>query len=164
MNYEIFHRSRYPADRPAAQASRIGDRWEGDEVERFFRGRLAKDVNYQTLTNEYQKDWSIAPCLLNDEAYVFFLPAFMKIALEDYEHGETPALTVTVISDFLEMARGELDNRLLSILRTFNADQLAFIANYLSEVNDRYYHVLGRDNDAASALQLFWHQFRKPTI
>lgn len=163
MNFEIFQRGRYPQDRPAAQQSRIGDGWEGDEAERFFRGRHVEEVNYQTLTQEYRKDWSIAPCLLNDEAYVFFLPAFMKIAIEDYERGETPTLTVTVISDFLEMARGELDYRLLPILRTFTADQLTFIADYLEEVNDRYYHALGHENDAACALQLFWHQFKKPT-
>lgn len=162
MNYEIFARDRYPSDRPAAQASRIGDQWEGDEAERFFRGRLAKDVNYETLAHEYLLDWSIAPCLLNDEAYVFFLPAFMKVALEDYERGETPRLTVTVVSDFQEMANGELDHRLLPILRTFSAGQLSFVADYLQEVHDRYYHALGDDNDAASALRLFWHQFKLP--
>ncbi|QHE87240.1 DUF6714 family protein [Hydrogenophaga sp. BPS33] len=164
MNFEIFHRGRYPQDKPAAQESRIGDSWEGDEAERFFRGRHSKDVNYQSLSEEYRKDWSIAPCLLNEDAYLFFLPAFMKIALEDYEQGETPTLTVTVISDFLEMARGELDSRLLPILRTFTSAQLSFIATYLQEVNDRYYHALGSDNDAAMALNLFWHQFKNPFV
>ncbi len=93
---------------------------------------------------------------------MFFLPAFMKVALEDYERGETPTLTVTVVSDFLEMANGELDNRLLPILRTFSAEQLSFVADYLQEVHDRYYHVLGDDNDAARALRLFWHRFKNP--
>ncbi|MBL0944153.1 MAG: hypothetical protein IBJ04_07500 [Hydrogenophaga sp.] len=159
MNFDIFERGRYPSDRSAAQASRIGDRWEGDEAERFFRGRCAKEVTYETLTREYRHDWSIAPCLLNEEAYLFFLPAFMKVALEDYNRGETPTLTVTVVSDFLEMARGELDHRLLPILRTFTAEQLRFVADYLQEVHDRHYRLLGAENDAACALRLFWGQF-----
>lgn len=163
MNYDMFERGRYPQDRPAVQASRIGDHWEGDEAERFFRGRLAKEVNYQSLTEEYRKDWSIAPCLLNDEAYVFFLPAFMRVALEDYERGETPTLTITVVSDFLDMAQGKLDHRLLPILREFSAEQLSFVAEYLQEVHDRYYHTIGTENDAVRALRLFWLQFKKST-
>lgn len=163
MQYAVFQRGRYPSNRPAAQSSRIGDGWEGDEAERFFRGRSADEVTYETLVDEYRKDWSITPCLLNDEAYVFFLPAFMRVALEDYERGETPTLTVAVVSDFLEMAKGELDSRLLSVLRAFSQEQLGFVADYLQEVHDRHYHVFGDENDAACALRLFWHQFKLPS-
>jgi hypothetical protein len=71
-------------------------------------------------------------------------------------------LTVTVVSDFLEMARGELDDRLLPILRTFTPEQLGFIADYLQEMHDRHYKRMGDENDAACALRLFWGQFKNP--
>lgn len=159
MNLEVFDRGVFDADRPAAAESIVGDGWVGDETERFFRGRAFIDVNYETLSKDYRSVWWAAHNFLNEDAYLFFLPAFLKIALVDFDKDGASQLADALAYGFLRMAEGEHDDRLIPLLQNYTRTQLAEIAQFLWELSETRYQPAGDIDDAKPALEKFWKQY-----
>jgi hypothetical protein len=159
VNLEVFDRGVFAADRPAASKSIIGDGWVGDETERFFRGRALREVTYESLSQDYRSVWWAAHNFLNDEAYLFFLPAFLKVALYDFDKDGAAQLADALANGFLRMAQGEHDDRLMPILQNYAKPQLASIAQFLVELSRDRYKPAGDMDDAEPALKLFWDQY-----
>ncbi|MDZ4100212.1 MAG: hypothetical protein U1E12_00895 [Hydrogenophaga sp.] len=160
MNIDIFPSGAFPKERHAAFKDHIGDGWVGDETERFFRGRDLADVTCETLSHEYKEVWWAAHNYLNEEAYLFFLPAFLKIALKDYLVNEGARVLADALAHgFFRMAKGEQDHRLLPILRGYSREQLGEIAQFLRELSRDRYKPVNDCDDAEPALELFWKQY-----
>jgi hypothetical protein len=156
MRLDVFPSSIFPAEKHAAPEQHIGDGWVGDETERFFRGRRLTDVTCQSLTNEYRQIWWAAHNYLNEDAYLFFLPAFMKVALEDFPENEGARMLADALAHgFLRMAQGEHDDRLLPLLRAYSKVQLGQIAQFLLELSRDRYKPANDIDDAAPALEKF---------
>jgi hypothetical protein len=160
VTFDLFPQETYPADQQAAPQSLIGDGWVGDETERFFRGRRRWDVTLETLSQEYKSDWTAAHNFLNEEAYLFFLPAFLQVALTGYERDDGAKLLADALAhSLLRMARGEQDHRLLPLLKHYSREQLGVIAQFLLELSRDHYKATGDMDDAEPALELFWRKY-----
>jgi len=160
MKIDVFPHGSFPLERHTAPSSIIGDGWVGDETERFFRGRQLAEVTCKTLSNEYRSVWWSAHNFLNDEAYLFFLPAFLKIALDDFKENEGARMLADALAhSFLRMAKGEQDHRLLPILQTYSREQLGEVAQFLLELSHDRYKPANDLDDAEPALELFWKQY-----
>ena len=160
MNLDVFNQAEvFNGTRHAAPASIIGDKWVGDETERFFRGRALRDVTYETLSHEYKGVWWSAHNFLNDEAYLFFLPAFLRVALFDFEKEGAAQLADALAYSFLRMARGEHDDRLKPLLDNYTIPQLSVIAAFLRDLSRDRYRPTGDVDDAEPALRLFWDRY-----
>lgn len=160
MNLAVFDcESVFGAARHAAPLNLIGDKWVGDETERFFRGRALRDVNYQTLSSSYRGVWWAAHNYLNEEAYLFFLPAFLRVALYDFEKEGAAQLADALANGFLRMAQGQHDDRLRPLLAAYSDPQLRAIAEFLLELSRDRYQPAGDMDDAEPALSLFWRRY-----
>ena len=96
----------------------------------------------------------MSACLafMTDEAFAFFLPAFMRIALDEYE--ESDSIPDAVIHRLREMALGRDDARRNAILERYTAAQLRAIAAFLREMSERYWHKY--PEDAADQAFTYW--------
>ena len=160
MRFEIFPSGVFPEKLHSAFPQHIGDGWVGDETERFFRGRNISDVTCETLSREYDGVWWAAHNFLNDEAYLFFLPAFMKIALESFSESEGARMLADELAhSFLRMASGEQDHRLHPLLQGYTREQLSQVAQFLVELSRDHYKPTNDIDDAEPALELFWKQY-----
>jgi hypothetical protein len=159
MNLEVFDQGVFSATRAAASKSIVGDGWVGDETERFFRGRAVRDVTHETLSQDYRSVWWAAHNFLNNEAYLFFLPAFLRVALYDFEKEGSAQLADALANGFLRMAQGEHDDRLMPILQNYTKPQLAAIAEFLLELSRDRYKPAGDMDDAEPALRQFWDRY-----
>lgn len=159
MSLEVFDQSVFSAKQHAAPASIIGDGWVGDETERFFRGRSARDVTYESLSKDYRSVWWAAHNFLNEEAYLLFLPAFLRVALYDFEKAGAAQLADALANGFLRMAQGQHDDRLMPLLQNYTKLQLAAIAEFLLELSRDRYKPAGDLDDAEPALKLFWDRY-----
>jgi hypothetical protein len=161
VDLTIFDRGPYPADRPVVPAGREGDRWEYDEVVRFFTGKRIADVTYEALVGDYRKDWTAAHHLMSDQAFAFFLPALMRLSQDHYSDTSHNA---SVLADnltfmFRRMAEGDMDHRLVPLLKSYSKQQLGAIAKFLREMSDEHYQGMGDLDDAAQALRLLWGRY-----
>jgi hypothetical protein len=68
-------------DRIALSDPRHAD-YEGHRVAAFFRGRDWRAVTGRALRSEYEGDPTAALRFLRDEGFLYYLPAFLTIALD----------------------------------------------------------------------------------
>lgn len=160
MISDVFPDGKFPSNKRAADPLLIGDGWVGDETERFFKGRSLSEVNLTSLTCDYKEVWWSAQNFLDTEAYLFFLPAFMRIALDDFPASEGARMLADALSNqFLRMARGELDHRLVPLLENYSRPQIGAIAEFLLKLSRDRYEPVGDIDDAGEALRLYWARY-----
>lgn len=159
MNLETLSGRQYFCKRHAAAASVIGDGWVGDATDQFFCGRSVQQVTFETISTEYDGVWWAAHNFLSDEAYLFFLPALLAIALDDYEKPGADRLADALSFAFLRMAQGNHDDRLLPLLSNYSKVQLGVLSQFLMELSTNRYQPNGDPDHAKVAYDLFWHQY-----
>lgn len=148
MDINIFWTEKYPDQKPIG----LGNSSEAKAVERFFRGKRLQDVSLSSLRKEYHHDPSAALVFMTEDAFAFFLPAFMRIALEDYESAD--AIPEAVINRFLEMAEGRDMERRQAIIRRYSPEQIKAIADFLKNMSERYWH--NYPEDTAKRATRYW--------
>jgi hypothetical protein len=164
MNFDKLIRLGVFSGEHAAAVSVVGDGWVGDATDQFFCGRSAQQVTFATISTEYDGVWWAAHNYLSDEAYLFFLPALLAIALDDYERPGADMLADALSFGFLRMAQGDHDDRLLPLLSNYSKAQLGVISEFLKELSSSRYAPQGGMDDAKSAYDLFWHQYATTNI
>mgnify|MGYP006192907139 FL=1 len=159
MNFDKLVESGVFSGEHAAAASVVGDGWVGDATDQFFCGRSVQQVTYETMSTEYDGVWWAADNFLSDEAYLFFLPALLAIALDDFERPGADMLADGLSFMFLRMAQGDHDHRLLPLLSNYSKAQLSVISQFLTELSSSRYAPNGDMDDAKAAYDLFWYQY-----
>ena len=157
-----FPRETFPKSAPVVPAGKEGDGWEYDAVLAYFTGKRISDVTYNDVRSNYgETDWTASVSFLSDQGFSFFLPALLKIALENYSDLSDNAgvLGDNLVFSFRRMAEGTMDHRLLPLLRTYSTEQLGVISLFLKEMSEQHYQGMGDMDDAAVALKLFWGQY-----
>jgi hypothetical protein len=130
-----------------------GDGLEARAVEEFFSGRSLSEITLQRLTDGYMHDPAACLVFMTPEAFAFFLPAFMRIALEDYDHADV--IPEVVIGRFVEMAEGRDDERLAAIRSSYSTPQIRCVADFLEEMSTHYWHRYPEDL-AKRARDAYW--------
>lgn len=79
----------YPGDDHIAYRKSIPEA-EESRVAEFFRGKRWEEITAKTLQEDYRGDGS---CLafMSDEAFIYYLPAYMVIAIQEYEEADVIA-------------------------------------------------------------------------
>jgi hypothetical protein len=156
VDFDVFERRAYfDARKPVS----LRDSIESNDVDDFFRGKSLADITLTVLNESYPHDPSACLVFMTSQAFAFFLPAFMKIALEEYEQADV--IPEVVIRRFVEMAEGRDKERLDSIVSTYSPSQLRAIGQFLSEMSERYWHKYPQDS-AKQALDALWSRYLFP--
>ena len=142
----------FPRDRPIGHGHSI----EAKSVEQYFRNRTLDSITLDSLNNDYPHDPAACLVAMTNEAFAFFLPAFMRIALNDYKRANV--IPEAIINRFVEMAEGRDDERRNAILATYSTSALEGIASFLAKMSELYWHRYPEDS-ALRALQ-FWRNPR----
>ncbi|MDM7951206.1 DUF6714 family protein [Hydrogenophaga sp.] len=161
VDISLFDQRPFSSEVPLVPPGREGDRWENDEVIRFFKGKCIQEVSYEALKSDYKKDWTAAHHLMSDQAFAFFLPSLLRLSQDNYEDSTDNAglLADSLVFMFRRMAEGTMDHRLLPLLRAYSKRQLGVISLFLQEMSEQHYQGMGDMDDAAVALKLFWSQY-----
>ena len=96
---------------------------------------------------------------LSDDAFVFFLPGLMQLALLNREDDQAALLGDSLVNTLLRMARGEMNDRLKPVVGAYSNRQLSAVAKFLAAVAKLDPYPIPEKDPALSALRLFWGQF-----
>ncbi|MBF5008010.1 DUF6714 family protein [Burkholderia pseudomultivorans] len=129
IDLSVFDNHFFPSGEPIGYGGGIEPR----DVEDFFRRRRRFDVTLSDLKNVYEHDPSACLGFMLPRAFAFFLPAFMKISILDYE--EADVISDTVVYRLCDMAKGRADDNLSAVLSSYTHEQLELIPNFLLEMS-----------------------------
>ena len=164
IDLSLFDNRPYPKNFPLVDPGDEGDGWEYDEVVRFYTGKSLSDITADAITKDYRKDYTTAHHLMSSQAFNFFLPALMKVGLDNYVSGKGGNISLiadSLVNSFYEMAKGEMNYRLLPLLSSYTKKQLGEITKFLKQMYEIEYKYLDELDYASQALDLFWNQFDK---
>lgn len=152
MRFESFPKQKL--DPGTLASASVGH--EAAAVSRYFSGRTIDDVTLDSLSSEYSHDPAACLSFLTPQAFALFLPAFMRIALEQYE--EANAIPEVVISRLLHIADGTDIERKDVLVDSYSPAQKREVAEFLEAMSSKYWRHYPSD-DAKRALNIFWYQF-----
>jgi hypothetical protein len=156
MNYDLdeilasFSSVPYPGDENIS----IGASIEAQYVAHYFKGKRWSDLTVEALRNDYEGDPSACLSFMTHEAFRYFLPGYLKMALIQYDVAD--AIFDTVLFKLGGAANENTDLRL--IVEGYNQAQLKAIAQYLQLLSAKickFYPV----DEAAAALDEFWGKY-----
>lgn len=113
-----------PSEVPIGDGSSI----EGRAVEAYFREKGLDDITLEGLNKDYPHDPAACLVFMSNEAFAFFLPAFMRISLERYS--TAGAIPEAVVGRLQDMAQGRDDERRDTLLRVYSRKDLAAVAEF----------------------------------
>lgn len=77
------------AEAPIPESVAPGEPWsEAGRITAFFGGRRWEDVDLGALRDQYRGDGSACLYFMSAEAFRYYLPSYMVIALEDYDDAD----------------------------------------------------------------------------
>jgi hypothetical protein len=136
----IDNRGRFRSEIPIGEGGSI----EAQAVERYFRSKRVEDLTLAALKQEYPHDPAACLVFMTDAAFAYFLPGFMRIALDDYS--DAGSIPEAVIGRLLAMAEGRDNQRRDFLLGSYSAAQLAAVATFLKNMSARYWHKYPEDS------------------
>lgn len=136
----------------------VGNSIEAEDISKFLANRCAEEITLDILDLLYPHDPAACLAFMTPEAFAYFLPAWMKIALDDYDVANT--IPETIISYLLALAEGKDPERLSTINASYTREQLGAVAKFLREMSVKYWHFYPSD-DALKALMLYWHKYEQ---
>ncbi len=136
MKTELFNDECF-MDSPVAEHL-LGDGWECDRAASFFAHKRPSDVTLAAFERDFPGDWASCHYLLTDKAFLHFLPALLRIAIEARARPNAALEYAAMLGDSLRttlarMARGEMPERLDALLRAYSPAQLAEVAKFFVE-------------------------------
>ncbi len=136
MNLILFEDR--PFTKPPVDPAKVGDGWEYDRASKFYGFKSVHDVTLDAFTREYPGDWASSHYLLTDDAFLYFLPALMKVATEartapGISQTYATMLGSSLLTALCRMARGEMEGRLASMLSGYSPEQVAVVARFVEE-------------------------------
>lgn len=151
-----FSGRRYPGD------DRIGERderypdYEGHRVSAFFRGKDWREITYGSLRDHYPGDASACLHFMLDEAFRYYLPAFLLMALDPqaYDMAEHVCFVLTDPGP----ADAALHTRFRARVAQLSAaekDAVTAVLRFLADDYDRKGEPM---NPARAALDSYWEQ------
>lgn len=136
---------------------------EGRVVERFFAGRDWRDMTYWVIREGLTTPEDAALTFMAPAAFRYFLPAYMLIALEEYDISDVTAETaiLRLIPDRLNFT-GNADDPGSWFGRNvggFTDEQRRAIAGFLLAMQEAYGQDFSQDSSPMAALERYWARF-----
>jgi hypothetical protein len=145
-----FANRSYPGDDAIARADARYPDHEGHRVAAFLRGKDWRTVTAQALKTAYPGDPTAVPRFLRDEGFLYYLPAFLAMALDPAEGDIADAIAYALTAPGTEAAEDATEFR-ARMSRLSHAETKAVTA-VLRHVAERE----GPGSPADDALQSFW--------
>jgi len=146
------HRPRPADDRIALADDRYPD-YEGNRVAAFFRGQDWHDVSWPAL-QRYPGDPTASLRFLQDEAFLYYLPAFLRMALEEGEIAEPVSFALADPGP----EAPEDSRRFHARMARLSADEKAAVVAVLRHLAHRYERAGEPANPARDALSSYWER------
>jgi hypothetical protein len=159
VDLALFDTGPFPSTKSVVDPEKLGDGWERDGVAAFFKGKSNADVTIRALEEQYPYDYSSFHHHLSADAFVFFLPGLMQLALLNREDDQAALLGDSLVNTLLRMAKGEMNDRLKPVVGAYSNWQLSAVAKFLAAVAKLDPYPIPEKDPALSALRLFWGQF-----
>ncbi|VBB14878.1 DUF6714 family protein [Burkholderia stabilis] len=149
LDFSIFLNDFFPNGKPITNRSGI----ESRAVDDFFRGKMRFEITIKELREDYECDESACLTFMEPEAFSFFLPLFMKIAICDYDEADN--IPDSIVYKLHRMATGGANDWLSEILKTYSKDQRSTIIDFLDEMSriEWKYHNPDLASEAARLLR-----------
>ena len=140
--------------------------YEGDEksvVQRFFAGRDWRDMTHRAMREGLTTPEDAALTFMVPEAFRYFLPAYMLVALEEYDISDITgdAAVLGLIPDLSELT-GNASNPeswFSRNIRGFNGAQRQAIAGFLLAMQEVHGHEYPQHSSPMAALERYWARF-----
>jgi len=139
-----------------------GDSSEAEQIAESLIGRRWQDLDIEFLCSEHVVRFS----LMTQEAFCYFLPAFMSASISDYATAESlarnlvRALTVPPAEELAGSAYADDREKFLDTMRGLNKEQGRAVCEFLEYLDivhgDDY-----PDNDPRVAVDSFWLDFAR---
>lgn len=140
----------YPGDDRIALSNPRHPDYEGHRVAAFFRGRDWRAVTGPALASSYEGDPSAALRFLRDEGFLYYLPAFLTIALDPQAGDIADSVSYALTAPGSDRAEDRQAFR-ARMSRLSDAEKNAVTA-VLRHLSDRE----GAGSPAHDALKDFW--------
>lgn len=149
LDFSIFGNDFFQNEKPITDRSGI----ESCAVDDFFRGRRRFDITVKELREGYECDESACLAFMEPEAFSFFLPLFMKMAICYYDESEN--IPDSVVYKLHRMATGGANDWLDEIMKVYSKNQRHIIIEFLDEMSriKWRHHVPDLASEAASLLR-----------
>jgi hypothetical protein len=147
--FEPFYNLNYPGDANLSASPSI----EGKEVSRYFKGKNWADLRVDSMRADYAGDPAACLSFMTDDAFRFYFPGYMRMALLEYETAD--AIFDAVVS---KIARASEPGELRRVFEKYDRPQLSAIASLtevLSENFCRFYPV----DIAKESLERYWTKY-----
>lgn len=128
------------------------------EAHRYYHGRRLNEVTYDSLVQEYGPGWWAGHNFLLPEAFVFFLPALIDIAMKKYNSDRVDMMADSLVLNLWSMAFDEEQPQTKAALRQYTKEQLLFFSEFLVKMAERH-QVNNEQDNATPALYRFWNRY-----
>lgn len=129
LDFSMFINDFFPNEKPITNRSGI----ESCAVDDFFRGKRRFDITIKELRDDYECDESACLTSMEPEAFSFFLPLFMKIAIRDYDEADN--IPDSIVYKLHRMATGGANDWLVEVLKMYSKDQRGTVIDFLDEMS-----------------------------
>lgn len=124
---KAFKNTKYPGNENLVPETSFHDS-EENEIKAFLFGKHWSEVDWEIMNREYKGDSSAILALLTNEASIFYLPAFLQIALDSYDDADLTALSpfnfvlyldndTTAVRKYIDSRVNRMTNEMLSSIR-----------------------------------------------
>jgi hypothetical protein len=153
---KAFSNRPYPGDDRIADSDRRYPDYEGHRVSAFFRGKDWRAVSFASLRDGYVGDRTATLHFMVDEGFLYYLPAFLLMALEPQAGEMAEALSFALTDGGTE---GEEDSRRFHArMARLSAEEKAAVADVLRFLADGYDREGDPVNPARKALRSYWER------
>jgi hypothetical protein len=145
-----FASGSYPGDGLIALADDRHIGYEGHRVTAFFRGKDWRDVTYPWLAS-YPGDPTAIPRFMRDEGFLYYLPAFLNLALDAGANEIRDAVSYALTAPGADASGGDRD-RFRARMSRLSDEQRAAVIGVLRHVSEEE----GPGSPAQDALESYW--------
>lgn len=149
---DAFSETPYLAIKNIAYKNQYDENYEGNQMANFFRGKTWQQITLKSLQDEYNGDGSACLCFMSSEAFRYYLPAYMIIAINEYLEADVIrdsaiyALSPPADNDLIESWNEKISN--------FSDKQKEAIIKFLQFIHENY----KINDDSLNSALTYWNK------
>jgi hypothetical protein len=146
----------YPGDDRIALTRDAYPSYEGNRVSSFFAGKDWRELTFTALVQGYTGDPTAAIHFMQDEGFLYFLPAFLLMALDPAAREMTDALVFSLTDPGPQKSDDSRSFR--ARMARLSTDERKVVVDLLQYLAERADLEGEPDNAARHALRSYWEE------